>query len=248
MNIMKLFESKKVLIAGPCSFGTYEELDKIASSLKEVGVDILRAGTFKGRTSPDAFQGLGEEGVEILFRIRDKYKMPVITELTSIEQVRKYGEKLDIIQIGARNMYNYELLKEVGKLETPVLLKRGISATYKEWLMAAEYIKREGNTNIILCERGIRGFDPMTRNVLDLASVIYMKKNTDYPIIVDPSHATGLRYMIKPLSIASIVAGADGLIIEAHTNPNKSLSDKEQTIDIKTLKEIKEDIKKLNLE
>ena len=248
MNIMKLFESKKVIIAGPCSFGSYEELDKIASSLKEVGVDILRAGTFKGRTSPDAFQGLGEEGVGILFRIRDKYKMPVITELTSIEQVRKYGEKLDIIQIGARNMYNYELLKEVGKLETPVLLKRGISATYKEWLMAAEYIKREGNTNIILCERGIRGFDPMTRNVLDLASVIYMKKNTDYPIIVDPSHATGLRYMIKPLSIASIVAGADGLIIEAHTNPNKSLSDKEQTIDIKTLKEIKEDIKKLNLE
>lgn len=246
MNIMKLFEDKKVVIAGPCSFGSYEELDKIAKELKEIGIDILRAGTFKGRTSPDAFQGLGEEGVEILLSIRDKYNVPVVTELTSIEQVRRYGDKLDIIQIGARNMYNYELLKEVGKLNTPVLLKRGLSATYKEWLCSAEYIKREGNNNIILCERGIRGFDPTTRNVLDIAAVPYIKHNTSYPVIVDPSHATGTRYMIKPLSLASIIAGFDGLIIEAHTNPDKSLSDSKQTVDIKTIKEIIEDIDKLN--
>ena len=246
MNIMKLFEDKKVVIAGPCSFGSYEELDKIAKELKEAKVDILRAGTFKGRTSPDAFQGLGDFGVEILLDIRNKYNIPVVTELTSIEQVKKYGDKLDIIQIGARNMYNYELLKAVGKLNTPVLLKRGLSATYKEWLCSAEYIKKEGNNNIILCERGIRGFDPSTRNVLDIAAVPYIKHNTNYPIIVDPSHSTGTRYMIKPLSLASIIAGSDGLIIEAHTNPDKSLSDSKQTVDIKTIKEIIEDIDKLN--
>lgn len=247
MNIMKLFKDKKVIIAGPCSFKTYNELDKIAKELKKIDIDILRAGTFKGRTSPNAFQGLGEKGIEILLEIRDKYNIPVITELTSIEQIKKYGNKLDIIQIGARNMYNYELLKEVGKLNTPVLLKRGISATYNEWLLAAEYIKKEGNNNIILCERGIRGFEPTTRNILDIAAVPYIKKNTKYPIIVDPSHASGLRYMIKPLSFASISAGADGLIIETHTNPNKSVSDANQTIDIKTIKEIKESINKLNI-
>lgn len=247
MDIMKLFKEKKVLIAGPCSFSSHKELDKIVSKLKELNIDILRAGTFKGRTSPDAFQGLGDKGVEILLQIRDKYNIPVVTELTSIEQVRKYGENLDIIQIGARNMFNYELLKEVGKLKTPVLLKRGMSATYNEWLSAVEYIKKEGNNNIILCERGIRGFDPTTRNVLDIAAVPYIKKNTKYPIIVDPSHASGIRYMIKPLSLASIVAGADGLIIETHTSPNKSMSDAGQTIDIKTLKEIIEDINKLGV-
>ena len=247
MNIMKLFKDKKVIIAGPCSFGSYNELDKIAKELKNSGIDVLRAGTFKGRTSPNAFQGLGEKGIEILLEIRDKYDLPVITELTSIEQVRKYGNKLDIIQIGARNMYNYELLKEVGKLKTPVLLKRGISATYNEWLSAAEYIRKEGNINIILCERGIRGFDPTTRNVLDIAAVPYIKNNTKYPIIVDPSHASGIRYMIEPLSLASIVAGADGIIIEVHTNPNKSLSDSMQTIDMKTIKKIKGKIEKLNI-
>ena len=235
MNIMKLFKDKKVVIAGPCSFGTYVELDSITKKLKELNVDILRAGTFKGRTSPYAFQGLRDEGVEILIDIGKKYNIPVVTELTSIEQVRKYGNKLDIIQIGARNMYNYELLKEVGKLKTPVILKRGLSATYNEWLLAAEYIKNEGNNNIILCERGIRGFDPTTRNILDIAAV---------PIIVDPSHATGTRYMIRPLSIASIAAGADGIMVETHIRPEKSLSDAGQTINISTLKDIISDINK----
>lgn len=244
MNIMKLFKDKKVVIAGPCSFGTYEELDSIAKKIKELNVDILRAGTFKGRTSPYAFQGLREEGVEILIDIGKKYNIPVVTELTSIEQVKKYGNKLDIIQIGTRNMYNYELLKEVGKLKTPVILKRGLSATYNEWLLAAEYIKNAGNDNIIFCERGIRGFDPTTRNILDIAAVPYIKKNTSYPIIVDPSHATGTRYMIRPLSIASIAAGADGIMVEAHIRPEKSLSDARQTINISTLKDIISDINK----
>lgn len=244
MNIMKLFKDKKVVIAGPCSFGTYEELDSITKKLKELNVDILRAGTFKGRTSPYAFQGLRDEGVEILIDIGKKYNIPVVTELTSIEQVKKYGNKLDIIQIGARNMYNYELLKEVGKLKTPVILKRGLSATYNEWLLAAEYIKNAGNDNIILCERGIRGFDPTTRNILDIAAVPYIKKNTSYPIIVDPSHATGTRYMIRPLSIASIAAGADGIMVETHIRPEKSLSDAGQTINISTLKDIISDINK----
>lgn len=246
MNIMNLFENKKVLIAGPCSFGTYEELDNIAKELKKLNVDVLRAGTFKGRTSPYAFQGLGDKGVEILLEIGKKYNIPVVTELTSIEQVHKYGNKLDIIQIGARNMYNYELLKEVGKLKTPVILKRGLSATYKEWLLSAEYIKNEGNKNIILCERGIRSFDNTTRNVLDIAAVPYIKNNSNYKVIVDPSHATGTRYMIRPLSLASLAAGSDGLIIEAHTTPESSLSDSKQTINISTLKDIISDINKLN--
>lgn len=246
MEIMNLFREKRVIIAGPCSFVSYEELDKIAKSLKDIGVDILRAGFFKGRTSPDAFQGLGELGMDILLEIRDKYNIPVITELTSIEQVKKYGEKIDIIQIGARNMYNYELLKEVGKLKTPVLLKRGISATYGEWILAAEYIKREGNNNIILCERGIRGFDPSTRNVLDIAAIPYVKNNTDYPIVVDPSHATGHRYMVKPLAVASVYAGADGIMVEAHNNPSKSVSDAKQTVDINTVKEIIDEVNKLD--
>lgn len=246
MDVMKLFDNKKVIIGGPCSFTSYEELEKIVKELKKINVDIIRAGTFKPRTSPYEFQGLGEKGIKILLKIRDKYKIPVITELTSVEQVKKYGNKLDIIQIGARSMYNYELLKAVGKLKTPVLLKRGFSATYNEWLMAAEYIKKEGNNNIILCERGIRGFDNTTRNVLDIASVVYIKANTDYKIIVDPSHASGHRYMIKPLSLASIIAGADGLIIETHIEPDKSMTDSKQTIDINTLDEIIKDTNKVS--
>ena len=237
MDIMKLFKEKKVLIAGPCSFGTYEELDSIAKKLKELNIDILRAGTFKGRTSPYAFQGLRDEGVEILIEIGKKYNK-------EIEQIKKYGNRIDIIQIGARNMYNYELLKEAGKLNTPVILKRGLSATYNEWLLSAEYIKNEGNNNIILCERGIRGFDSTTRNILDIAAVPYIKQNTKYPIIVDPSHATGTRYMIRPLSLSSIAAGADGIMLEVHTNPEKSLSDARQTININILKDIISDINK----
>lgn len=230
--------NNRLIIAGPCTFGSYEEIYEIAKELKNRGIEYLRAGTFKMRTSPDSFQGLREEGLEMLLKIKEELGLKIVTELTSIEQVRKYGSKIDIIQIGTRNMYNYELLKEVGKLNTPVILKRGLSATYNEWINAAEYIKREGNTNIILCERGIRGYSNETRNVLDLQAIPYIHKNTNYKIIVDPSHASGHAYMVEDMSKASIAANCDGLLIETHIRPEESLCDSEETIDLETLDRI----------
>ena len=234
--------SSKLIICGPCTFSSYDELYKIASLLKERGINYLRAGTFKMRTSPDSFQGLRDEGMEILLKIRKELGIKIVTELTSIEQVKKYGNKIDIIQIGARNMYNYELLKEVGKTKSKVILKRGLSATYNEWLNAAEYISREGNKNIILCERGIRSFDPETRNVLDLQAVPYIHEHSKYPIIVDPSHASGHSYMVPSMAKAAMAAGADGLLIEVHYNPDESKCDNEQIIDIDTLDKLLNDL------
>ncbi len=230
---------EKLIIAGPCSFGSYEELYKIAKCLKERNIKYLRAGTFKMRTNPDSFQGLREEGMEILKRIKKELDIKIVTELTTIEQVKKYKDDLDIIQIGARNMYNYELLKEVGKTSKPVILKRAFCATYYEWINAARYISNEGNNKIILCERGIRNtISDETRNVLDLQAIPYIKKNTNYKIIVDPSHASGHAYMVESMSKAALVAGADGLLIEAHYNPKESMSDEKQTIDMETLDKI----------
>ena len=228
-----------IIIAGPCTFGSYEEIYEIAKELKKLNIKFLRAGVFKSRTNPYSFQGLQDEGIEILLNIKKEFGFKLVTELLTIEQVKKYGKDIDIIQIGSRNMYNYELLKEIGKIDKPILLKRGLSATYKEWLMAAEYILKEGNNKVILCERGIRGFDSNeTRNVLDLQAIPYIKHNSNLPIIVDPSHASGNRYMVESMSRASLASGCDGLIIEVHTNPEKSLCDSEQTIDIETLKRI----------
>lgn len=228
-----------LIIAGPCTFSSYEEIEKIALLLKERGITYLRAGTFKMRTNPDSFQGLRDEGMEMLLKIKEKYKMKIVTELTTIDQVKKYGNLIDIIQIGTRNMYNYELLKEVGKLKTPVILKRGFSATYDEWLNAAEYIKKEGNNNIILCERGVKNYiSNETRNILDIQAIPYIKHNTDYKIIIDPSHSSGHSYMVESLSKASLVAGCDGLLIETHYNPCESKCDADQTIDINTLDRI----------
>ena len=238
--------NNRLIIAGPCTFGSYEEIYEIAKELKSRGIEYLRAGTFKMRTSPDSFQGLRDEGLEMLLIIKEELGLKIVTELTSIEQVRKYGSKIDIIQIGTRNMYNYELLKEVGKLNTPVILKRGLSATYNEWINAAEYIKREGNTNIILCERGIRGYSNETRNVLDLQAIPYIHKNTNYKIIVDPSHASGHAYMVEDMSKASIAANCDGLLIETHIRPEESLCDSEETIDLEKLDKILNYIKKEN--
>ena len=236
---------EKLIIAGPCTFGSYEELYEIAKLLKDRGIEYLRAGTFKMRTSPDSFQGLREEGMDILLRIKKELGLKIVTELTTIEQVHKYGSLIDIIQIGTRNMYNYELLKEVGKTNTPVLLKRAFSASYYEWLQAAEYIKREGNNKIILCERGIRNnISNETRNVLDLQAIPYIKHNTDYKIIVDPSHASGHAYMVESMSKAALTAGADGLIIEVHNHPEHSLCDSEETIDFATFDEIMKFINK----
>lgn len=236
-----IFKDKNELpiIAGPCTFGSYEEIYNIAKELKSLGITYIRAGAFKARTSPYSFQGMHDEGMEALIKVKKELKLKIVVELMTIEQVKKYCNDIDIIQIGSRNMYNYDLLKEVGKLRKTVLLKRGFVATYKEWLLAAEYILKEGNHNVILCERGIRAFNSEeTRNVLDLQAIPYIHNHSKLPIIVDPSHASGERYIVESMSKAALIAGADGLIIETHINPEQSLCDSKQTIDIKTLKNI----------
>lgn len=232
-------ENKKIIIAGPCTFGTYEEVYSIAKELKRLGIKYFRAGAYKSRTSPYSFQGMQEEGIEMLIRLKKELDIKIVTELMTVEQVKKYGNFIDIIQVGTRNMYNYDLLKELGKTKKMIILKRGFMATYKEWLLSAEYILKEGNYNVVLCERGIRGFDSSeTRNVLDIQAIPFIKYHSKLPIIIDPSHASGKSYIVKSMSKASLIAGADGLIIETHINPEQSLCDSEQTINVETLKEI----------
>lgn len=231
--------NNKVIIAGPCTFGSFDELYKIAKELKNLGIKFIRGGAYKARTSPYSFEGVQDKGIDMLLKIKEELNLKIVTELLTIEQVKKYGNKIDIIQIGSRSMYNYELLKEVGKLNTPIILKRCFCASYREWLLAAEYILKEGNNKIILCERGIRNnISSETRNVLDIQAIPYIKKHTNLPIIVDPSHSSGKSYMVESMSRASLVAGSDGLIIEVHTNPEESLCDSEQTININQLKNI----------
>ncbi len=227
-----------VIIAGPCSVESEESLNKTVSMLKEVGVDILRGGAFKPRTSPYTFQGLGEEGLKILYKVGKSFNLPIISELMDEKYLGIFLKYVDIIQIGSRNMYNYPLLKTVGQTDKPILLKRGMSATIYEWSMAAEYIASYGNSNIILCERGIRSYDNYTRNTLDLAAVPIMKKETGLPIIVDPSHGTGRRELIEPMSKAALACGADGIMVEVHHNPDEALSDSEQTIGIDMYKKL----------
>lgn len=232
-------ENKKIIIAGPCTFGTYEEVYSIAKELKRLGIKYFRAGAYKSRTSPYSFQGMQEEGIEMLIRLKKELDIKIVTELMTVEQVKKYGNFIDIIQVGTRNMYNYDLLKELGKTKKMIILKRGFMATYKEWLLSAEYILKEGNYNVVLCERGIRGFDSSeTRNVLDIQAIPFIKHHSKLPIIIDPSHASGKSYIVRSMSKASLIAGADGLIIETHINPEQSLCDSEQTINVETLKEI----------
>lgn len=221
-----------MVIAGPCAVESKEQIIRIAKSLKKIGINYLRGGAFKPRTNPNSFQGLQDKGIEYLLEAKKITGMKIVTELLTIEQIRQYGHLVDIIQIGSRNMYNYELLKEVGKLETPVILKRGLSATYSEWLTACEYIKQNGNNNIIICERGIRSFENATRNVLDLQAIPYIKKHSNYPIIIDPSHAAGNNYMIESMCYAATVAGCDGIMVEVHDNPSEALCDKDQAITI----------------
>ena len=242
---VEIGNKKKVVISGPCAVEDYDTMISIARQLKLCGVNILRGGAFKPRTSPYDFQGLGREGLEILKAVREEVNIPVSTEIMDTRDVEEALNYIDLIQIGSRNMYNYSLLKEVGKLKTPIILKRGISATINEWINAAEYILKEGNENVILCERGIRTFETYTRNTLDLNAVAFVKNNYRLPIIVDPSHGTGIRELVHPMSLASIAAGADGLIIESHINPELSISDANQTISMNTLSDIITDIKKL---
>lgn len=227
-----------VVMAGPCSIESYEQLDIIAKACKESGATILRGGAFKPRTSPYSYQGMGVEGLKMLKEIGNKYNMPIVSELMSSEYIEDFVKYVDIIQIGARNMQNFSLLKDLGKLDTPILLKRGFSNTIEEWLMSAEYIMAGGNHKVILCERGIRTFETYTRNTLDISSIPVVKKLSHLPIIIDPSHAAGKWDLIESLSMGSIAAGADGLIIEVHHDPANAMSDGAQSLKPKKFEEL----------
>ncbi len=231
-----------VVIAGPCAVEERERTLEIARQVKRYGAVLFRGGAFKPRTSPYSFQGLGEEGLKILAEVREETGLGIVTEMTSPGQADLMIKYVDVIQIGARNMQNFELLKCVGRIGKPVLLKRGLAATIEEWLMSAEYILSEGNENVILCERGIRTFERYTRNTLDLTAVPVIKKLTHLPIIIDPSHATGLREKVSPMARAAIAAGADGLIIEVHTNPEEALSDGPQSLYPHQFKQLMRDL------
>lgn len=217
------------IIAGPCSVESEKQVIDIALAVKKAGATILRGGAFKPRTSPYSFQGMGVDGLNILRKAKKETGMPIISEIMSEEHIDDFYD-VDILQVGARNMQNFDLLKRLGRLKTPILLKRGIAATIEEWLMSAEYILSEGNPNVILCERGIRTYETYTRNTLDLSAVPIIKERTHLPIIVDPSHASGISRLVKPLSLASVGAGADGLIIEVHNDPAHALCDGAQSL------------------
>lgn len=226
----KIGGRKLAVIAGPCSVENKDQILSIAKFVKQQGANFLRGGAFKPRTSPYTFQGLGDEGIELLKYASEQTGLPIVTEIMSINHIDQFVENVDIIQVGARNMQNYELLRELGKVNKPILLKRGISATIEEFLLSAEYILAGGNENVILCERGIRTFEKFTRNTLDLSAVPALKKLSHLPVIVDPSHSTGLWWMVESLSKASVSVGADGLMIEVHNEPEKALSDGNQSL------------------
>lgn len=227
---VKVGSENLALIAGPCSVETYDQVLGIAKAVKASGANMLRGGAFKPRTSPYSFQGLGLEGLDILCAVKEEVGLPIVTELMSEKYLDVFNEKVDLIQIGARNMQNFDLLKELGQLDRPILLKRGLNATYEEWIMSAEYIMASGNENVILCERGIRTFESYTRNTLDLQSIPVLRKLTHLPIIIDPSHAGGKWWLVDSMAKASVAAGADGLMIEVHNNPENALCDGAQSL------------------
>ena len=218
------------LIAGPCSVESEEQVIEIAKAAKESGANMLRGGAFKPRTSPYSFQGMGLAGLDILCKAREVTGLPIVTELMSAEYLDLFDEKVDLIQIGARNMQNFDLLKQLGKTKKPILLKRGLNATYEEWIMSAGYIMSSGNPNVILCERGVRTFESYTRNTLDLQAIPVIRRLSHLPIIVDPSHAGGKWWLVEPMSKAAVAAGADGLMIEVHNNPECALCDGGQSL------------------
>lgn len=227
-----------VTIAGPCSVESEEQLCTIAEQVKASGAKLLRGGAFKPRTSPYAFQGLRERGIELLLAAKEKTGLPIVTEIMDLSHLPLFRD-VDVIQVGARNMQNFELLKELGKTDKPILLKRGLSSTLQELLMSAEYIMAGGNHKVILCERGIRTFETAMRNTLDLAAIPYLRQATHLPIIVDPSHATGISKLVKPMSIAAAAAGADGLIIEVHNDPSHALCDGSQSLTPEQFSDVK---------
>ncbi len=231
-----------VVIAGPCAVESREQLQAAATGVKAGGAVFLRGGVHKMRTNPASFQGLGGEAFKFIAEIKAAAGLPFVSEVTDPRQIGDLAAVVDMFQVGSRNMYNYALLAELGRLRTPVLLKRGFSATVEEWLLAADYIVRGGNENVVLCERGIRTFETTTRNTLDLNSVAYVKAHSPFPVIVDPSHGTGRPELIPPLSLASAAVGADGLIVEVHPDPARSLSDAHQALDFAQFNSITEGV------
>lgn len=224
-------EGNFCVIGGPCSVESEEQIYRIADKMKSVGVKFLRGGAFKPRTSPYSFQGLGKKGLELLSNVKRLTGLCVVTELVDLKYLDLFSD-VDIIQVGARNMQNFEMLKELGKCQKPILLKRGISSTIHEWLMSAEYILSGGNANLILCERGIRTYETFTRNTLDISAVSIIKEISHLPIVVDPSHAAGVKWLVEPLSKAAIAAGSDGVMVEVHDRPTEALSDGNQALDL----------------
>ena len=233
------------IIAGPCSVESVEQVIEIAKAAKKAGANMLRGGAFKPRTSPYAFQGMGSSGLDILVEAKKVTGLPIVSELMSADHLEEFDQKVDLIQIGARNMQNFELLKQLGKTKKPILLKRGLSATYEEWVMSAEYIMASGNPNVILCERGIRTFESYTRNTLDLQAIPVIQKLTHLPIIIDPSHAGGKWWLVEPMAKAAIVAGAKGLMIEVHNNPECALCDGPQSLKPEKFEQLMKEVKNI---
>lgn len=232
-----------VIMGGPCSVEGKQMMEDIAVAVKDAGAKMLRGGAYKPRTSPYAFQGMGYEGILCMTNAREKTGLPIVSELMSIDKIPEFEEHVDLIQIGARNMQNFDLLKAVGKVNKPILLKRGLSATIEEWIMSAEYIMASGNPNVIFCERGIRTFEKYTRNTLDLSVIPILKEKTHLPIVIDPSHATGDWKLVESMSLAAVAAGADGLIIEVHNQPDCAWSDGMQSLKPENLKTLIEKAK-----
>lgn len=241
-NGTKIGDGSLTLMAGPCSVESAEQVTEIAKAVKASGANVLRGGAFKPRTSPYSFQGLKAEGLELLLKAKEETGLPIVTEIMSESDIDLFKD-VDIIQVGARNMQNFTLLKKLGKLDKPILLKRGLCATIEEWLMSAEYIMAEGNEKVILCERGIRTYEKYTRNTLDLSAIPIVKSLSHLPVVVDPSHATGMNWLVEPLAMAAVACGADGLIIEVHNDPHHALCDGAQSL---TPEEFDSVVKKVN--
>lgn len=241
----KIGGSNFSVMAGPCSVESEGQIIEVAEAVKKSGANFLRGGAFKPRTSPYSFQGLELEGLNLLMKAREATGLPIVTEIMSTDYIDEFVEKVDVIQVGARNMQNFDLLKQLGKCSTPILLKRGLSATYEEWIMSAEYIMAGGNENVILCERGIRTFETYTRNTLDLSAIPVLRKLTHLPIIIDPSHAGGMWWLVESMAKAAVVAGADGLMIEVHNDPANALSDGGQSLKPQVFDDVMKKVKVL---
>ena len=233
------------VIAGPCSVESEAQIVEVAQDVKDSGAALMRGGAFKPRTSPYSFQGMGTDGLELLLRAKEAAGLPIVTELMSPKYCELFEEKVDLVQIGARNMQNFDLLKEVGKMHKPILLKRGLANSYEEWIMSAEYIMAAGNENVILCERGVRTFETYTRNTLDLSAIPAIRRMSHLPIIVDPSHAAGMYWMVEPLALAAVAVGADGLMVEVHNDPPHAKCDGQQSLTPQKFRQLMDKVRPL---